>query len=117
MRDSAVESLPGRITIERLRHGRWKPVKRVRVAADRVYVTPVYTAGEEPIAGVDADALVAGLKSRGHRAAGTVTDKDDLARQLSTEIAPGDYVVCLGAGDITRWAAGLPEAISLEKAA
>jgi UDP-N-acetylmuramate--alanine ligase len=85
--------------------------------ADRVYVTPVYTAGEEPIAGVDADALVAGLKSRGHRAAGTVANKDDLAHQLSADLGAGDYVVCLGAGDITRWAAGLADALALEKAA
>ncbi|MGX7951913.1 UDP-N-acetylmuramate--L-alanine ligase [Tsuneonella sp. HG249] len=85
--------------------------------ADRVYVTPVYTAGEEPIAGIDANALVAGLKSRGHRSAATVVDKDDLAHRLSADLAPGDYVVCLGAGDITRWAAGLADAITVEKAA
>ncbi|ANY20020.1 UDP-N-acetylmuramate--L-alanine ligase [Tsuneonella dongtanensis] len=80
--------------------------------ADRVYVTPVYTAGEEPIPGVDADALVAGIKSRGHRAASTVPDKDALAAELAAEVGEGDLVVCLGAGDITRWAAGLPAAIA-----
>jgi UDP-N-acetylmuramate--alanine ligase len=80
--------------------------------ADQVYVTPVYTAGEEPIEGVDADTLVAGLKSRGHRSAATVADRDMLARELAGEIAPGDFVVCLGAGDITRWAADLPDAIA-----
>ena len=76
--------------------------------ADRVYVTPVYTAGEEPIPGVDAAALVAGLKSRGHRAAATVPDREALAAVLADEIGAGDFVVCLGAGDITRWAAELP---------
>ncbi|MGX7925418.1 UDP-N-acetylmuramate--L-alanine ligase [Tsuneonella sp. HG094] len=76
--------------------------------ADRVYVTPVYTAGEEAIPGVDADALVAGLKSRGHRAAATVPDRQALAAVLADEIGAGDFVVCLGAGDITRWAAELP---------
>jgi len=85
--------------------------------ADRVYVTPVYTAGEEPIPGVDAAALVAGLKLRGHRAASAVTDKDDLARALAADLAAGDFVVCLGAGDITRWAAGLADAVRLEEAA
>ncbi len=80
--------------------------------ADQVYVTPVYTAGEEPIPGVDADALVAGLKSRGHRSAATVPDREALAHELAGEIAPGDLVVCLGAGDITRWAAELPAAIA-----
>jgi UDP-N-acetylmuramate--alanine ligase len=85
--------------------------------ADRVYVTPVYTAGEEAIEGVDAAALVAGLKLRGHRAAATVADSSDLSRELAMDLAAGDFVVCLGAGDITRWAAGLADAVRLEQPA
>lgn len=80
--------------------------------ADQVFVTPVYTAGEEPIPGIDAEALVAGLKSRGHRSAATIPDQDALAQALATDIEPGDFVVCLGAGDITRWAAALPARIA-----
>lgn len=79
--------------------------------ADMVFVTPVYEAGEEPIAGADAEGLVAGLKSRGHRSARTIADESDLARTLAEEIAAGDIIVCLGAGDITRWAGGLAGAI------
>ncbi|WP_432200942.1 UDP-N-acetylmuramate--L-alanine ligase [Erythrobacter sp. W53] len=79
--------------------------------ADRVLVTPVYEAGEEPIEGVSSTSLVAGLKSRGHRDASEVTDLDALAADLANDLAPGDYVVCLGAGDITRWAADLAGAI------
>jgi len=79
--------------------------------ADAVYVTPVYAAGEAPIAGVDADALVAGLKARGHRDAHVVDGPDDLADVLSRTARAGDMVVCLGAGDITKWAAGLASAI------
>jgi UDP-N-acetylmuramate--alanine ligase len=84
--------------------------------ADQVYVTPVYEAGEDPIEGVDSSALVAGLKSRGHRSAKTVEDRDDLARKLAGDIAEGDLIVCLGAGDITKWAAGLADAIEKERA-
>ena len=80
--------------------------------ADQVFVTPVYPAGEDPIDGVDANALVSGLKSRGHRDASTIADADALARSLAGEIAPGDLVVCLGAGDITKWAAGLANAVA-----
>ncbi len=83
--------------------------------ADQVYVAPVYAAGEDPIAGVDSDALVAGLKSRGHRSAATVADEADLARILAGSIEPGDLVVCLGAGDITRWAAELADAVGAER--
>ncbi|MEP2737071.1 MAG: UDP-N-acetylmuramate--L-alanine ligase [Erythrobacter sp.] len=83
--------------------------------ADQVFVTPVFTAGEDPIEGVDAAALVAGLKSRGHRDAATIADQDALARELSGAIHAGDMVVCLGAGDITKWAAGLADAITRER--
>ena len=82
--------------------------------ADGVYVAPVYAAGEAPIEGVDAAALAAGLLAAGHRSAVTVTGADDLAYQLAVDARPGDMVVCLGAGDITRWAAGL--AMAIEKA-
>jgi UDP-N-acetylmuramate--alanine ligase len=79
--------------------------------ADAVYVAPVYSAGEAPIEGVNAEALAAGLLAAGHRAAVTVTGADDLAAKLVSEARPGDMVVCLGAGDITKWAAGLAPAI------
>ncbi|GMN03198.1 UDP-N-acetylmuramate--L-alanine ligase [Erythrobacter sp. MTPC3] len=83
--------------------------------ADIVYVTPVYEAGEDPIEGANADGLVAGLKSRGHRSAATVADESDLASTLAQEIGAGDVIVCLGAGDITRWAAGLETAIESKR--
>ncbi len=79
--------------------------------ADMVLVSPVYAAGEAPIEGVDADALVAGLKTRGHRSAATVADAGALATTLAGMVQPGDMVICLGAGDITKWAAGLADAI------
>ncbi len=80
--------------------------------ADIVYVAPVYAAGEEPLPGIDAAALVAGIKARGHRAARLIDGPEDLAQALAGELAPGDLVVCMGAGDITRWAAGLAGAIA-----
>jgi UDP-N-acetylmuramate--alanine ligase len=79
--------------------------------ADAVYVTPVYPAGEAPIEGVDAEALVSGIKQRGHRAAETIADAGALAAALAADLRPDDMVVCLGAGDITKWAAGLADAI------
>ncbi len=79
--------------------------------ADAVYVTPVYAAGETPIDGVDAEALVTGLKARGHRDAHVIGGADELAEAMARIIRPGDMIVCLGAGDITKWAAGLAGAI------
>ncbi|WP_068072048.1 UDP-N-acetylmuramate--L-alanine ligase [Novosphingobium lentum] len=80
--------------------------------ADVVYVAPVYAAGEQPIEGVDSAALVDGVKARGHRSAHLIASADALAGELAGMIQPGDMIVCLGAGDITKWAAGLADAIA-----
>jgi UDP-N-acetylmuramate--alanine ligase len=79
--------------------------------ADIVYVTPVFAAGEAPMEGVDAAALVSNLKQRGHHSAAVVQGAADLARVLAAQARPDDMVVCLGAGDITKWAAGLADAM------
>ncbi len=80
--------------------------------ADVVYAAPVYPAGEQPIEGVDSAALVAGLKRRGHRAASEVVSAEALAEALAADLRADDMIVCLGAGDITKWAAGLADAVS-----
>ncbi len=75
--------------------------------ADSVLVAPVFAAGEDPIEGADAEDLVQGLGRHGHRDA-AMTSRDALALDVKKKIAGGDLVVCLGAGDITAWAAKLP---------
>ncbi|WP_226017190.1 UDP-N-acetylmuramate--L-alanine ligase [Novosphingobium sp. FKTRR1] len=85
--------------------------------ADVVYAAPVYPAGEAPIEGVDSAAMVEGIKARGHRSAHLIAGADPLAAELAATIQPGDMVVCLGAGDITKWAAGLASAIERERSA
>ncbi|WP_298687229.1 UDP-N-acetylmuramate--L-alanine ligase [uncultured Sphingomonas sp.] len=84
--------------------------------ADVVYVAPVYAAGEQPIEGVDAAALVQGLRTRGHRNAAEIAGADALADELGATLRPDDMVICLGAGDITKWAAGLAAAIEGQRA-
>jgi UDP-N-acetylmuramate--alanine ligase len=76
--------------------------------ADAVVVANVYAAGEAPIAGVDRDALVQGLRARGHRQVIALDGPAALARIVRDLAKPGDYVVCLGAGNITQWAYSLP---------
>ena len=76
--------------------------------ADAVIVAPVYPAGEEPIAGADRDALVAGLRAHGHRQIIALEGPEQLAGIIKGLAKPGDYVVCLGAGSITQWAYALP---------
>ena len=84
--------------------------------ADVVFVAPVYAAGEQPIEGVDAAALAEGLRAHGHRAVRTVADLDDLCGGLRDLAAAGDLVICMGAGDITKWAASLADGICAARA-
>jgi UDP-N-acetylmuramate--alanine ligase len=76
--------------------------------ADTVIVAPVYAAGELPVPGADRDSLVSGLKSRGHRNAVALDKSEELAGLVRGQAKPGDYVICLGAGNITQWAYALP---------
>jgi len=76
--------------------------------ADTVIVDNVYPAGEAPIAGVDRDALVQGLRTHGHRHVIALDGPEMLAELVVAAVEPGDYVVCLGAGSITQWAYALP---------
>ena len=76
--------------------------------ADMVIVADVYAAGEQPIEGVNRDALAAGIRARGHRNVQALPDPKDLAPLVHALAQPGDFVVCLGAGSITNWAQSLP---------
>jgi len=79
--------------------------------ADIVVVADVYPAGEEPIEGFNRDALVDGLRAHGHRRAIPLEDADSLPSLIAETAGPGDMVICLGAGNITQWAASLPQAL------
>ena len=84
--------------------------------ADVVFVAPVYPAGEEPIEGIDATALADGLRAHGHRMVKTVDSPADLAASLRDLAAEGDIIICMGAGDITKWAARLADGIAKSRA-
>jgi UDP-N-acetylmuramate--alanine ligase len=84
--------------------------------ADIVMVAPVYAAGEEPIEGVDSAALAEGLRAHGHRMVKAVADPKELAESLRDIAAEGDVIVCMGAGDITKWAGGLADGIQKARA-
>ena len=77
--------------------------------ADTVLVAPVYPAGEEPIEGVSAEALVARMRAGGHRDARFIEGPQAIAPIVRQLTKPGDFVVFLGAGNITQWAYALPK--------
>jgi UDP-N-acetylmuramate--alanine ligase len=80
--------------------------------ADAVIVGDVYAAGEAPIEGIGRDSLVAGIKARGHRHVVALDRPGALAGIVASIARPGDYVICLGAGNITQWAYALPGELS-----
>jgi UDP-N-acetylmuramate--alanine ligase len=80
--------------------------------ADTVMVAPVYAAGEEPIEGVSSDALVQRIRAGGHRDARFVDGPAAIAPLVRDLARPGDFVVFLGAGNITQWAYALPKELS-----
>ncbi|HQT66762.1 MAG: UDP-N-acetylmuramate--L-alanine ligase [Rhodospirillales bacterium 20-60-12] len=81
--------------------------------AGTVIVADVYAAGEEPIEGIDRDALVEGLRARGHRSVVPLTSPDHLAEMVHAIARQGDFVICLGAGSITNWANALPAQLQI----
>jgi UDP-N-acetylmuramate--alanine ligase len=85
--------------------------------AGTVIVADVYPAGEAPIAGITRDALVEGLRGRGHKSVVPLAGPEQLAEMVHAIARSGDYVVCLGAGSITQWANALPSELALLQAA
>ncbi|MBT6284238.1 MAG: UDP-N-acetylmuramate--L-alanine ligase, partial [Rhodospirillaceae bacterium] len=80
--------------------------------ADTVIVADIYAAGEAPMPGIDRDALVDGIRARGHRHVVPLDDADSLASLVADLAKPNDFVICLGAGNITAWANDLPAALT-----
>ena len=75
--------------------------------ADTVLVSPVYTAGEEPIEGINSETLVARIRAGGHRDARHITGPEAIAPAVREIAREGDFIVFLGAGNITQWAYAL----------
>ena len=70
--------------------------------ADILIVSPIYSAGETAIQGVDAEWLYKGIKTHGHREVILAHSHDEILQMLPGIIKQGDVVMTLGAGDIYR---------------
>lgn len=69
--------------------------------ADELFVTEIYSAGEQPIPGVTNEAVFSELKSKVTMPLHYVA-RNVLAETLARALRPHDVVVTLGAGDITK---------------
>ncbi|MBI1275469.1 UDP-N-acetylmuramate--L-alanine ligase [bacterium] len=77
--------------------------------ADAVWITDIYTAGEQPIEGINRTSLAQAIRQNGHKDVRELQSPDDLAGEILGMAKPGDYVICLGAGSISAWAHALPQ--------
>jgi UDP-N-acetylmuramate--alanine ligase len=83
----------------------------VLAGVDRLLVTEVYAAGEQPIATANGRALCRAIRSRSQVEPVFVADINTLADDLEAVLEPGDVVVTLGAGSIGAIAHELPAAL------
>lgn len=84
-------------------------------AADRAFIFPVYSAGETPIPGINSETLCAQARSLGHKVTfmdACMTDVDKIHDVIRVLASSGGIVICLGAGDITKLAHALPNALA-----
>jgi UDP-N-acetylmuramate--alanine ligase len=70
------------------------------IGADRIVLTDVYPAGEDPIPGASLDSLAAAVRRAVTCEVDVVPALDDLPRALASIARRGDVVITLGAGSI-----------------
>lgn len=70
--------------------------------ADVLLVTDIYAASENPIEGVNAEALTERIKSHGHKSARCIGPLQGAAEILHEQVRAGDLVLTLGAGTVYR---------------
>jgi len=83
--------------------------------ADSVIVAPLYSAGEQPIQGIDQHYMAEGIRAAGHASVMAIDSVRDLAPLLRRHVRAGDMVVCLGAGTSTEWAHALPDWLAADE--
>ena len=74
---------------------------------DQVILTDIYSAGEEPIAGITIETLADRLRQAGQKGLRVIRNRREIAEQLAGELRPGDLVITMGAGDNYRTAGDL----------
>ena len=72
--------------------------------ADHVWVLDIYAAGEDPIAGINGETIVARAKAHGSEHVAYAADPQDAVRDAVERAQPGDVLLVLGAGDVWQLA-------------
>ncbi len=79
--------------------GLWNDFLCAFNAADKLFVLDIYAASEDAIAGVSSEKFVQTLQSDAKYISGSI---EEAAKKIAPELKNGDFVISLGAGDITK---------------
>ncbi|MBN1504226.1 MAG: UDP-N-acetylmuramate--L-alanine ligase [Candidatus Eisenbacteria bacterium] len=76
-------------------------------SCDHVYLTDIYPAGEEPVKGVSSETIAKEIRKRNRAKVTVRPDLKATEETIISELASGDVVVTLGAGDIWKFGESL----------
>ncbi len=82
--------------------------------ADKVFVTPIYSAGEQPIEGVSGELIAEAARKSGHKDVTFIENRLELIDEILRNITPGDVLLTLGAGDVWKVGSQVMERLSRE---
>jgi UDP-N-acetylmuramate--alanine ligase len=74
---------------------------------DVLFLADIYPGGERPIPGVRSDLILDQIRSLREREVFRVHDENDAVEQVSTQLLPGDVLLTLGAGSVSRWGSAI----------
>jgi UDP-N-acetylmuramate--alanine ligase len=79
--------------------------------ADVLFILDIYPASEAPIEGITAEVLADNIKKYGHKNAMYIGEIETAAEKVCGLLQPGDLVITLGAGSVTRLSDEIFEAV------
>ncbi len=84
--------------------------------ADQIILTDIYSAGEQPIEGIDSQLLEKHIITNGHKNVSFIRDLEQIAQTLASQVQSGDIILTLGAGNIWQVGPALIRELGKEKA-
>lgn len=72
-------------------------------SADEIYMTDIYSSGEDPISGIDGHTIPNIISEVTHQHVNYVEDVNDLPAVLAKVVRPNDLVITMGAGSINQY--------------
>lgn len=82
--------------------GLWNDFLNAFDRVDKVFVTDVYNACEQPIEGINSENFVKDLKKKAVDCEYVSGDMEKVAERVYKDLKPGDVVITLGAGTVTK---------------